>query len=108
MNKIKKALDVLSKTENPIIKADMIKVLREHFTGLENSFDASCNHNAELVEKKGELESLVAKTMVNNNGLKLLLEQALNALDWYREAHPEDDSQVDDEFRNDCNVFLNT
>jgi len=49
MNKIKKALDTLSKTDNPIIKSDMIKVLREQFIHLQNSFNASCNHNEELI-----------------------------------------------------------
>ncbi len=101
MDRIKKAIDVLGgDCSNPIIKADMVKVLREQFTRLENSFDASCNHSNELKDQ-------IAKLMANSNGLKLLLEQALDGLDWYREAHPEDESQIDDEFRSDCGVFLN-
>jgi len=57
MNKIKKALDVLkSDCKNPLIIKDMIDVLEREFKVLEDSLDASCNHNAELSE---QIESLV-------------------------------------------------
>lgn len=39
--------------------------------------------------------------------LKMLLDSALNAIDWYRDEHPEDASQVDDEFRDECMKVLN-
>ena len=52
MNKIKKALDVLSSdNSNHIIRRDMIKVLREQFTHIQNTLDAACNHNDELIEQ---------------------------------------------------------
>lgn len=46
-----------------------------------------------------KLETREAKLWAHNNNLKLALEQAQNGLDWYREAHPEDDSGADDEFK---------
>lgn len=71
MNKIKKALNTLSKTDNPIIKSDMIKVLREQFIHLENSFDASCNHNGELVDDNEKLRSILkeADEYLSSNNL---------------------------------------
>ena len=49
MNRIKKAIDVLSgDCPNPVIKADMVKVLRERYAGLENTLDAQSNHVDEL------------------------------------------------------------
>lgn len=48
MDKITKALDVVSKTKNPLIKKAMITVLRKEFKHLQNSLDAACNHNEEL------------------------------------------------------------
>lgn len=53
-----------------------------------------------------ELEIMNARLLAHNNNLKDALEQALTALDWYRESHPGDDSQADDEFRDICKELL--
>ncbi len=78
MNKIKKALDVLSGDfDNQIIKADMIKVLREQFTILENSFDASCNHNTELQGVINYLDAKINSAMCcHENAVQTLLTEA--------------------------------
>ena len=60
MNKIKKALDVLkSDCGNKLIINSMIGVLEQEVIHLENSFDASCNHNQELQEKLKAADEVV-------------------------------------------------
>ena len=44
--------------------------------------------------------------MADNNNLKIVLEQALNALEWYEDAHPEDGSPADDEFKEICREVI--
>ncbi len=56
MNKLKKALQVLSgDCSNRLIRSDMFSVAQNEILGLENSLDSACNHNEELMAENSLL-----------------------------------------------------
>ena len=77
MNKAKKALDVLNgDCTNPIIKADMIRVLERELAGNEHSLDMAVDHNVELaidiVELKEKALKIIADVESMTNGVSML------------------------------------
>ena len=60
----------------------------------------------DLARRIESLQSRVSELEAENKALRNLLEEAVNAIDWYRGMHPESDSGADDEFMERAAPYL--
>ena len=80
-------------------RARLLATIRELQTDLERANAWGLKESVDPSTGAERIAGVSADLRVENVRLHELVERALTGLDWWKEAHPEDHSEADEEFR---------